>query len=85
MEFGIKFPVVAKELPLDTEAKGDYIERSNAGFMYHFKNKFTDDQDKNVRIAQLQDKQNSLVVVSSHDDGDMKLQREEVKKMEYTD
>lgn len=48
--------------------------------MYHLsdtiaKNKFTDDQDKNVRIAQLQDKQNSLVVVSSHDDGDMKLQR----------
>ena len=48
--------------------------------MYHFKNKFTDDQDKNVRIAQLQDKQNSLVVVSSHDDGDMKLQREELKR-----
>ncbi|PFZ89250.1 helix-turn-helix domain-containing protein [Bacillus wiedmannii] len=85
MEFGIKLPVVAKELPLDTEAKSDYIERSNAGFMYHLsdtiaKNKFTDDQDKNVRIAQLQDKQNSLVVVSSHDDGDMKLQREELKR-----
>ncbi|MCZ2992385.1 hypothetical protein NYY86_30035, partial [Acinetobacter baumannii] len=32
MEFGIKLPVVAKELPLDTEAKSDYIERSNAGF-----------------------------------------------------
>lgn len=53
--------------------------------MYHLsdtiaKNKFTDDQDKNVRIAQLQDKQNSLVVVSSHDDGDMKLQREELKR-----
>lgn len=76
MEFGIKLPVVAKELPLDTEAKSDYIERSNVGFMYHLsdtiaKNKFTDDQDKNVRIAQLQDKQNSLVVVSSHNDGDM--------------
>ncbi|MDX5916302.1 helix-turn-helix domain-containing protein [Bacillus luti] len=85
MEFGVKLPVVAKELPLDTEAKSDYIERSNAGFMYHLsdtiaKNKFTDDQDKNVRIAQLQDKQNSLVVVSSHDDGDMKLQREELKR-----
>ncbi|BCD32652.1 hypothetical protein BC30102_p1150 (plasmid) [Bacillus cereus] len=85
MEFGIKLPVVAKELPLDTEAKSDYIERSNAGFMYHLsdtiaKNKFTDDQDKNVRIAQLQDKQNSLVVVSSHEDGDMKLQREELKR-----
>ncbi|MGM2730941.1 helix-turn-helix domain-containing protein [Bacillus cereus group sp. Bce005] len=85
MEFGIKLPVVSKELPLDTEAKSDYIERSNAGFMYHLsdtiaKNKFTDDQDKNVRIAQLQDKQNSLVVVSSHDDGDMKLQREELKR-----
>ncbi|MGN4679658.1 helix-turn-helix domain-containing protein [Bacillus cereus group sp. MYBK223-2] len=85
MEFGIKLPVVAKELPLDTEAKSDYIERSNAGFMYHLsdtiaKNKFTDDQDKNVRIAQLQDKQNSLVVVSSHDDGDMKLQRKELKR-----
>lgn len=85
MEFGIKLPVVAKELPLDSEAKSDYIERSNAGFMYHLsdtiaKNKFTDDQDKNVRIAQLQDKQNSLVVVSSHDDGDMKLQREELKR-----
>ncbi|PEW70506.1 MULTISPECIES: helix-turn-helix domain-containing protein [Bacillus cereus group] len=85
MEFGIKLPVVAKELSLDTETKSDYIERSNAGFMYHLsdtiaKNKFTDDQDKNVRIAQLQDKQNSLVVVSSHDDGDMKLQREELKR-----
>ncbi|WBO93087.1 helix-turn-helix transcriptional regulator (plasmid) [Bacillus tropicus] len=85
MEFGIKLPVVAKELSLDIEAKSDYIERSNAGFMYHLsdtiaKNKFTDDQDKNVRIAQLQDKQNSLVVVSSHDDGDMKLQREELKR-----
>jgi len=85
MEFGIKLPVVANELPLDLEAKSDYIERSNAGFMYHLsdtiaKNKFTDDQDKNVRIAQLQDKQNSLVVVSSHDDGDMKLQREELKR-----
>ncbi|HDR7799723.1 TPA: helix-turn-helix transcriptional regulator [Bacillus tropicus] len=85
MEFGIKLPVVAKQLPLDTEDKSDYIERSNAGFMYHLsdtiaKNKFTDDQDKNVRIAQLQDKQNSLVVVSSHDDGDMKLQREELKR-----
>ncbi|MES5896741.1 helix-turn-helix domain-containing protein [Bacillus cereus group sp. RP43] len=85
MEFGIKLPVVAKEVPLDSEAKSDYIERSNAGFMYHLsdtiaKNKFTDDQDKNVRIAQLQDKQNSLVVVSSHDDGDMKLQREELKR-----
>lgn len=85
MEFGIKLPVFAKELPLDSEAKSDYIERSNAGFMYHLsdtiaKNKFTDDQDKNVRIAQLQDKQNSLVVVSSHDDGDMKLQREELKR-----
>ncbi|MFJ7556760.1 helix-turn-helix domain-containing protein [Bacillus thuringiensis] len=85
IEFGIKLPVVAKELPLDSEAKSDYIERSNAGFMYHLsdtiaKNKFTDDQDKNVRIAQLQDKQNSLVVVSSHDDGDMKLQREELKR-----
>lgn len=85
MEFGIKLPVVAKELPLDPEDKSDYIERSNAGFMYHLsdtiaKNKFTDDQDKNVRIAQLQDKQNSLVVVSSHDDGDMKLQREELKR-----
>jgi fructose-1-phosphate kinase PfkB-like protein len=58
--------------------------------MYHLsdtiaKNKFTDDQDKNVRIAQLQDKQNSLVVVSSHDDGDMKLQKRRVKKMEYLD
>ncbi|MCU0097604.1 helix-turn-helix transcriptional regulator [Bacillus sp. OR9] len=85
MEFGIKLPVVAKELPLGTDAKSDYIERSNAGFMYHLsdtiaKNKFTDDQDKNVRIAQLQDKQNSLMVVSSHDDGDMKLQREELKR-----
>ncbi|MEC2467107.1 helix-turn-helix transcriptional regulator, partial [Bacillus cereus] len=85
MEFGIKLPVIAKELPLHSEAKSDYIERSNAGFMYHLsdtiaKNKFTDDQDKNVRIAQLQDKQNSLVVVSSHDDGDMKLQREELKR-----
>ncbi|MBE7127630.1 helix-turn-helix domain-containing protein [Bacillus mycoides] len=85
MEFGIKLPVVAKELPLDSEAKSDYIERSNAGFMYHLsdtiaKNKFTDDQDKNVRIAQLQDKQNSLVVVSAHDDGDMKLQRKELKR-----
>lgn len=85
MEFGIKLSVVAKELSLDSEAKSDYIERSNAGFMYHLsdtiaKNKFTDDQDKNVRIAQLQDKQNSLVVVSSHDDGDMKLQREELKR-----
>lgn len=85
MEFGIKLPVVEKELPLDSEAKSEYIERSNAGFMYHLsdtiaKNKFTDDQDKNVRIAQLQDKQNSLVVVSSHDDGDMKLQREELKR-----
>ncbi|MCU5406833.1 helix-turn-helix domain-containing protein [Bacillus cereus] len=85
MEFGIKLPVVEKELPLDLEAKSEYIERSNAGFMYHLsdtiaKNKFTDDQDKNVRIAQLQDKQNSLVVVSSHDDGDMKLQREELKR-----
>ncbi|HDR6319121.1 TPA: helix-turn-helix transcriptional regulator [Bacillus thuringiensis] len=85
MEFRIKLPVFAKESPLDSEAKGDYIERGNAGFMYHLsdtiaKNKFTDDQDKNVRIAQLQDKQNSLVVVSSHDDGDMKLQREELKR-----
>ncbi|MGF2773235.1 helix-turn-helix domain-containing protein [Bacillus cereus] len=85
MEFGIKLPVFAKESPLDSEAKSDYIERGNAGFMYHLsdtiaKNKFTDDQDKNVRIAQLQDKQNSLVVVSSHDDGDMKLQREELKR-----
>ncbi|MED1406531.1 helix-turn-helix transcriptional regulator [Bacillus mycoides] len=85
MEFGIKLPVVAKEVPLDSEAKSDYIERSNAGFMYHLsdtiaKNKFTDDQDKNVRIAQLQDKQNSLVVVSAHDDGDMKLQRKELKR-----
>ncbi|WOA60716.1 helix-turn-helix domain-containing protein [Bacillus mycoides] len=85
MEFGIKLPVFAKELPLDSEAKSDYIERSNAGFMYHLsdtiaKNKFTDDQDKNVRIAQLQDKQNSLVVVSAHDDGDMKLQRKELKR-----
>ncbi|OWT47747.1 helix-turn-helix domain-containing protein [Bacillus sp. K2I17] len=85
IEFGIKLPVVAKELALDPENKSDYIERSNAGFMYHLsdtiaKNKFTDDQDKNVRIAQLQDKQNSLVVVSSHDDGDMKLQREELKR-----
>ncbi|MDA2385980.1 helix-turn-helix transcriptional regulator [Bacillus cereus] len=85
MEFGIKLPIIAKELPLHSEAKSDYIERSNAGFMYHLsdtiaKNKFTDDQDKNVRIAQLQDKQNSLVVVSSHDDGDMKLQREELKR-----
>ncbi|ASZ69745.1 helix-turn-helix domain-containing protein [Bacillus cereus] len=85
MEFGIKLPIIAKELPLYSEAKSDYIERSNAGFMYHLsdtiaKNKFTDDQDKNVRIAQLQDKQNSLVVVSSHDDGDMKLQREELKR-----
>ncbi|MDO6662272.1 helix-turn-helix transcriptional regulator [Bacillus thuringiensis] len=85
MEFGIKLPVIENELPLDSEAKSDYIERSNAGFMYHLsdtiaKNKFTDDQDKNVRIAQLQDKQNSLVVVSSHDDGDMKLQREELKR-----
>ncbi|MGN4255186.1 helix-turn-helix domain-containing protein [Bacillus cereus group sp. MYBKT14-1] len=85
MEFGIKLPFIAKELPLYSEAKSDYIERSNAGFMYHLsdtiaKNKFTDDQDKNVRIAQLQDKQNSLVVVSSHDDGDMKLQREELKR-----
>lgn len=85
MEFGIKLPVIKKELPLDSEAKSEYIERSNAGFMYHLsdtiaKNKFTDDQDKNVRIAQLQDKQNSLVVVSSHDDGDMKLQREELKR-----
>ncbi len=85
MEFGIKLPVVAKEVHLDSEAKSEYIERSNAGFMYHLsdtiaKNKFTDDQDKNVRIAQLQDKQNSLVVVSSHDDGDMKLQREELKR-----
>ncbi|MFK4327541.1 hypothetical protein ABH965_004213 [Bacillus sp. RC97] len=35
MEFGIKLPVFAKELPLDSEAKSDYIERSNAGFMYH--------------------------------------------------
>ncbi|AFQ19608.1 helix-turn-helix domain-containing protein [Bacillus thuringiensis] len=85
IEFGIKLPVVARELALDPENKNDYIERSNAGFMYHLsdtiaKNKFTDDQDKNVRIAQLQDKQNSLVVVSSHDDGDMKLQREELKR-----
>ncbi|MBK5491856.1 helix-turn-helix transcriptional regulator [Bacillus sp. TH13] len=85
MEFGIKLPVVAKELPLDSGDQSDYIERSNAGFMYHLsdtiaKNKFIDDQDKNVRIAQLQDKQNSLVVVSSHDDGDMKLQREELKR-----
>ncbi|MDA2330257.1 helix-turn-helix transcriptional regulator [Bacillus cereus] len=85
MEFGIKLPIIVKELPLHSEAKSDYIERSNAGFMYHLsdtiaKNKFTDDQDKNVRIAQLQDKQNSLVVVSSHDDGDMKLQREELKR-----
>ncbi|MGH0618469.1 helix-turn-helix domain-containing protein [Bacillus cereus] len=85
MEFGIKLPVFEKELSLDSEAKSEYIERSNAGFMYHLsdtiaKNKFTDDQDKNVRIAQLQDKQNSLVVVSSHDDGDMKLQREELKR-----
>ncbi|HEE9034347.1 MULTISPECIES: helix-turn-helix domain-containing protein [Bacillus cereus group] len=85
MEFGIKLPVVEKELSLDSKAKSEYIERSNAGFMYHLsdtiaKNKFTDDQDKNVRIAQLQDKQNSLVVVSSHDDGDMKLQREELKR-----
>lgn len=85
MEFGIKLPVFTKELPLDSEAKSDYIERSNAGFMYHLsdtiaKNKFTDDQDKNVRIAQLQDKQNSLVVVSAHDDGDMKLQRKELKR-----
>lgn len=85
MEFGIKLPVTKKELPLASEAKSEYIERSNAGFMYHLsdtiaKNKFTDDQDKNVRIAQLQDKQNSLVVVSSHDDGDMKLQREELKR-----
>ncbi|MCR6850388.1 helix-turn-helix transcriptional regulator [Bacillus sp. IBL03825] len=85
MEFGIKLPVVAKEVPLDSEAKSEYIERSNAGFMYHLsdtiaKNKFTDDQDKNVRIAQLQDKQNSLVVVSAHDDGDMKLQRKELKR-----
>ncbi|EEK58672.1 MULTISPECIES: helix-turn-helix domain-containing protein [Bacillus] len=85
MEFGIKLPIIAKESPLHSEAKSDYIERSNAGFMYHLsdtiaKNKFTDDQDKNVRIAQLQDKQNSLVVVSSHDDGDMKLQRKELKR-----
>ncbi|ACK92894.1 MULTISPECIES: helix-turn-helix domain-containing protein [Bacillus cereus group] len=85
MEFGIKLPVIKKELSVDSEAKSEYIERSNAGFMYHLsdtiaKNKFTDDQDKNVRIAQLQDKQNSLVVVSSHDDGDMKLQREELKR-----
>ncbi|PED87846.1 MULTISPECIES: helix-turn-helix domain-containing protein [Bacillus cereus group] len=85
MEFGIKLPIIAKELPVHSEAKSDYIERSNAGFMYHLsdtiaKNKFTDDQDKNVRIAQLQDKQNSLVVVSSHDDGDMKLQRKELKR-----
>lgn len=35
MEFGIKLPVFAKELPLDSEAKSDYIERSNEGFMYH--------------------------------------------------
>ncbi|MHA4414471.1 helix-turn-helix domain-containing protein [Bacillus cereus] len=85
IEFEIKLPVVTKELAIDPENKSDYIERSNAGFMYHLsdtiaKNKFTDDQDKNVRIAQLQDKQNSLVVVSSHDDGDMKLQREELKR-----
>lgn len=82
---GLNFLLSQKNYLLDTEAKGDYIERSNAGFMYHFKNKFTDDQDKNVRIAQLQDKQNSLVVVSSHDDGDMKLLKGRVKKMEYTD
>ncbi|MBH0357773.1 helix-turn-helix transcriptional regulator [Bacillus toyonensis] len=85
MEFGIELPVVEKEVFLNSEAKSEYIERSNAGFMYHLsdtiaKNRFTNDQDKNVRIAQLPDKQNSLVVVSAHDDGDMKLQREELKK-----
>ena len=85
MEFGVKLPVFTKELPLNSGPKSEYIERSNAGFMYHLsdtiaKNKFADDQDKEGRIAQLPDKQNSLVVVSSRDDGDMKLQREELKK-----
>ncbi|ARV91334.1 XRE family transcriptional regulator [Bacillus thuringiensis serovar roskildiensis] len=85
MEFGIEIPVTRNGGSLNYEAKSEYIERSNAGFMYHLsdtiaKNRFTDDQDKNVRIAQLPDKQNSLVVVSSHDDGDMKLQREELKR-----
>ncbi|MFJ1118944.1 helix-turn-helix domain-containing protein [Bacillus thuringiensis] len=85
MEFGIEIPVTRNGGSLNYEAKSEYIERSNAGFMYHLsdtiaKNRFTDDQNKNVRIAQLPDKQNSLVVVSSHDDGDMKLQREELKR-----
>ncbi|HFK1765750.1 TPA: helix-turn-helix domain-containing protein [Bacillus mobilis] len=57
----------------------NFIEHSSAGFMYHLtdtiaKNNFTEDKELNAHIAELPDKNNSLVLVSSRfNDGDMKL------------
>ncbi|MDF9504277.1 helix-turn-helix transcriptional regulator [Bacillus cereus] len=61
------------------EEQQSFIEHSSAGFMYHLtdtiaKNNFTEDKELNAHIAELPDKSNSLVVVSSRfNDGDMKL------------
>ncbi|MEC2745700.1 hypothetical protein P9Z56_29160 [Bacillus cereus] len=71
--------VKQKQLNKHTEDQQNYIEHSSAGFMYHLtdtiaKNNFTEDKELNAHIAELPDKNNSLVVVSSRfNDGDMKL------------
>lgn len=68
-----------KQVNKHTEDQQNYIEHSSAGFMYHLtdtiaKNNFTEDKELNAHIAELPDKNNSLVVVSSRfNDGDMKL------------
>lgn len=77
-EFKIEL-VKIKNKKKDILEQQSYIEHSSAGFMYHLtdtiaKNNFTEDKDLNAHIAELPDKNNSLVVVSSKfNDGDMKL------------
>ncbi|MED2634956.1 helix-turn-helix domain-containing protein [Bacillus thuringiensis] len=73
--------VKQKQEKKHTEEQLSFIEHSSAGFMYHLtdtiaKNNFTEDKELNAHIAELPDKSNSLVVVSSRfNDGDMKLKR----------
>ncbi|PEB54645.1 hypothetical protein COO03_04675 [Bacillus sp. AFS098217] len=71
--------VTSEQDEKNKEQQQNYIEHSSAGFMYHLtdtiaKNNFTEDKELNAHIAELPDKNNSLVVVSSRfNDGDLKL------------
>ncbi|QEL82915.1 XRE family transcriptional regulator (plasmid) [Bacillus sp. JAS24-2] len=74
---------IPKQNEKNTEQQQKFIEHSSAGFMYHLtdtiaKNNFTEDKELNAHIAELPDKNNSLVVVSSSfNDGDIKLRGQE--------